>query len=282
VAAAFGTGIVAPLSRVPKGTIVAGGARILKRGNLSGWLFVVLVAGLAEVIVRAGNLGDSVAAPSAAVRALASELWAGRLSQAIVTTLHVYAEGLAVAIAIGVVAGIAIGSSRTLLAASSVVLEFLRAVPAVALIPLAILWFGLGVPMHRFVIAYAATWPILIATLYGVRGTDRLLHDVARTAGETRLGTVVRVTAPAALPGIAAGIRLSAVIALNVAVTVEFINGGGGIGAYMQRQRNAYNLPELYGAIVLTALLGYAIHLTLRAAEQRALFWVGEHRLESR
>ena len=61
VAAAVGTGIVAPLSRVPKGRIVAGGARILKRGNLSGWLFVVLVAGLAEVIVRAGNLGDSVA-----------------------------------------------------------------------------------------------------------------------------------------------------------------------------------------------------------------------------
>jgi ABC-type nitrate/sulfonate/bicarbonate transport system permease component len=90
------------------------------------------------------------------------------------------------------------------------------------------------------------------------------------------------VTVPAALPGIAVGIRLSAAIALQVAVTVEFINGNGGIGAYMQRQQLSYHLPELYGAILLTALLGYAVHLTLRAVERRALFWVGEHRLEAR
>jgi NitT/TauT family transport system permease protein len=75
---------------------------------------------------------------------------------------------------------------------------------------------------------------------------------------------------------------LSAAIALQVAVTVEFLNGRGGIGAYMQRQQSSYHLPELYGAILLTALIGYAIHLTLRAVERRALFWVGDYRLEAR
>ena len=62
-------------------------------------------------------------------------------------------------------------------------LEFLRPIPAVALIPVAMLFFGLGTPMIRFVIAYAAVWPILVNTLYGVRGGDRMLHDVARTSG---------------------------------------------------------------------------------------------------
>ncbi len=89
-------------------------------------------------------------------------------------------------------------------------------------------------------------------------------------------------TLPAAVPSIAAGVRLSAAIALQVAVTVEFLEGGGGVGGYMQRQQYAYHLPELYGAIVLTALLGYGVHLALRAVERRALFWVGTQRSDAR
>ena len=254
----------------------------MKHGNLAGWLLVVLVAAAAEVAVRAGSLEDSVATPTSALRALGTELRDGRLARPVATTLEAYAEGLALAIVLGVLVGLALGSSRVLLDASSVVLEFLRATPAVALIPLAVFWFGLGLPMRRFVVAWAAVWPVLIATLYGVRGVDRLLHDVARTAGASRLGRMVRVTLPAAVPSIAAGVRLSAAIALQVAVTVEFLEGGGGVGGYMQRQQYAYHLPELYGAIVLTALLGYGVHLALRAVERRALFWVGTQRSDAR
>ena len=97
-------------------------------------------------------------------------------------------QGLALAIAIGVAAGVLLGASRTLHDASSVVLEFLRPIPGVALIPLAILAFGLDTPMRRFVIAYAAVWPVLIATIYGVNGRDRMLDDVARTSGVGRRG----------------------------------------------------------------------------------------------
>ena len=104
-------------------------------------------------------------------------------------------------------------ASRTLLDATSVVIEFLRPIPGIALIPLALLAFGLGVPTVRFVVAYAAAWPILLNTLYGVRGVDRMLHDVARTSGVGRTGRLFRVTLPAALPSIATGIRVSAAIA---------------------------------------------------------------------
>jgi NitT/TauT family transport system permease protein len=252
----------------------------MKRANLAGWLFLVLLAGLLEACVRLFELSDSVAAPSATLRALAEELSSGGLLGEMGTTLESYAEGYALAVAVGVVLGVAIGSSRVLLDASSVLIEFLRPIPGVALIPLAILFFGLGLPMLRFVIAYAALWPILINTLYGVRGGDRILHDVARTSGVTSLGRLVRVTLPSALPSIATGIRVSAAIALLVCVTAEFVTGTEGIGAYMQRQQLGFQLPELYAAVLLVGLIGYVINATLRAAERRAVFWVGEERLE--
>ena len=248
----------------------------MRRANLPGWLFVVLVTTVAEAGVRLFELQDSVAAPSAALRALGDGLWSGTLTGEIATTLESYLEGLAVATVVGVALGLAIGSWRMLLDALSVVIEFLRPIPAVALIPVAILFFGLGMPMRRFVVAYAAVWPILIGTLYGALGTDRVLHDVARTSGATRLGTVVRVTLPASLPSIATGIRVSAAVALQVAITAEFFIGTDGIGAYMKHERLSFHLPQLYAAILLTGALGYAINRALRTTERRVVFWVGE------
>ena len=246
--------------------------------NLVGWLFVALIAVLAEASVRLFDLHDSVASPSAALGALGTELWSGDLAGEIGTTLEAYLQGVALAIALGVAAGVLLGTSRTLHDAFSALLEFLRPLPGVALIPIAILAFGLDTPMRRFVIAYAAVWPVLIATLSGVNGRDRMLDDVARTCGVGRAGMLVRVTLPSALPSIAAGIRLSASVALLVAVTVEFVVGLDGIGAYMERQQLAFRIPELYGAVLLVAAIGYAVNVGLRAAQRRAVFWAGEER----
>jgi ABC-type nitrate/sulfonate/bicarbonate transport system permease component len=247
--------------------------------NVRGWLFILLVLGLVEAAVRMFDLHDSVPPPSATLSALLEGLSSGSLSGEIGTTLEAYLGGLALAIVLGVVLGVLIGSSQLLLDASFVVLEFLRPIPAVALIPLAILFFGTGTEMRRYVVAYAAVWPILISTLYGVRGSDRILHEVALASGVGRLGRLWRVTLPAALPSIATGIRVSASIGLLVAVTAEFFFGTGGIGAYMQQQQFAFELPEMYAAVLLTALLGYTVNLALRATERRVIHWSGEERV---
>jgi NitT/TauT family transport system permease protein len=250
----------------------------VKRLNLSGWLVVALLIGIGEAAVRAFDLEDSVAAPSDALRALATGLWSGSLSSELATTLESYLEGLALAVAFGVVLGLVIGSSRALLEAVSPLIEFMRPIPAVAIIPLAVLFLGLDASMRRVVIAFAAFWPVLINTIYGVRGSDRLLHDVARTAGVGGTGRLFRVALPAALPGIATGIRVSASLALLVAVTAEYVVGTEGIGAYMRHQQEGFQLPELYAAVLLVAGLGYAVNVGLRVAQRRALFWVGEDR----
>lgn len=246
--------------------------------NIAGWLFVVLVTLLVEAGVRAFNYGHTVPTPSSTLEALVDELDSGALSGELATTLGRFVQGLALGVAIGVALGVLIGSSRILRDGSSVTLEFLRPIPAVALIPLALVLFGLTLSMYRFLIAYAVVWPVFINTLYGVRGVDRLLHDVARASGVGRAGRVVRVTLPAALPSIATGIRLGASVALVVVVTAEFVQGTDGVGSYMQVQQIARQLPQLYAAVVLTALLGYLVNVGLRAAERRVVFWSGEER----
>jgi NitT/TauT family transport system permease protein len=253
-------------------------AAVLGRTNALGWLFVALLAVLLELWVNASDLGDSVSAPSDTLQALADGLTSGELSGEIGTTLWRWAQGLTIAIVLGVGVGVLIGTSRMLLAAATGVIEFLRPIPAVAFIPLAMLALGSGTPMVRFVVAYAALWPILVSTLYGVRGVDRMLLDVAQTSGLTRTATLVRVTLPAAAPGIATGIRIGAPIALVVAITAEWVATNGGIGTYM-REQAALELPSMYAAVVLVAFIGYLLNVVLRAAQRRAVFWVGEERL---
>jgi ABC-type nitrate/sulfonate/bicarbonate transport system permease component len=251
---------------------------VLGRTNALGWLLVVLLAVLLQVGVQRFELQDSVAAPSDTLRALVDGLRDGTLSGEIGTTMWRWAQALALAVLLGVSLGVLLGTSRWLEGASSVLLEFLRPIPAVALIPLAMLAFGLGTPMIRFVAAYAAVWPVLINTLYGVRGVDRMLLDVARTSGSSSAGILLRVRLPAALPGIATGIRVSAPIALVVVITAEWLAEGNGIGAYIDTQRSALEVPAMYAAVVLVALLGYLLNVVLASAQRRALFWVGEER----
>lgn len=266
------------LCRVRASAIVAPMASAAK-ANIAGWLFLGLLTLIAEIAIRRFGFQDSIAAPSEVFPALADGLASGELSREVGTTLARYAQGFALAVVGGVVLGALVGSSRALVDATSVVIEVLRPIPAVVLIPVAMLVLGLGTPMIRFVVAYAAIWPIFINALYGVRGTDRMLHDVARTSGVGPAGRFARVMLPAALPSIATGMRVSAPIALLACVTAEFVTLAGGVGSYMRQRQDAFELPEMYAAILLTAVLGYAINVVLRAAERRAVFWSGEERI---
>ena len=251
---------------------------LLRPANAAGVLFAVAALALAEAGVRLLDLTASVAAPLDAARALVDGLADGSLSGEIATTLATYGQGLALALAIGIPLGMALGSHRLIEDGASVVVEFLRPIPAVALLPLAIFWFGPGTPTLRFLVAYAAVWPILVNTIYGVRGVDRMLYDVAAISGVRGAARIVRVSVPAALPSIVTGIRISAALALVVCVTAEYFVGSQGVGAYLYAHQVAYRLPELYAAAALTGLLGLAIDAALRSAARRAVFWMGEER----
>ena len=245
----------------------------LGTANWRGLAFFLACVACMEVAARLGWLTSYVPPPSAIFAALWSGLLSGDISSQIGVTLSVYARGLALAAVLSVVTGILMGTYRPVFDALKVIVEFLRPIPSVAMIPLAILFFGLGAEMRITVIAYAAFWPLLINTIYGVRAIDPLALDVARNFGVTGTEALWRVTLPSALSSIATGFRVSATIALVVTITTELIAGNSGIGFYISQMEQANRLPPMYATILLTGLLGVVLNSIYLQLERRFVFW---------
>lgn len=212
---------------------------------------------LAEAAVRLFHLSDSVAAPSEAARALATGMADGTLSGDIATTLAVYAQGLALAIVIGVAVGLAIGISRTIEDGTSVVVEFLRPIPAVALIPLAILWFGLGNTAVVFVVFIAEFFPLYFNTEAGARNINPILVDAARCFGAKRLTLLRRVILPASIPYIITGMRIALGGAWRMIVAGEMLASQSGIGSVLMESRYQFRATDLMMAMILISVVGY-------------------------
>jgi NitT/TauT family transport system permease protein len=190
-------------------------------------------------------------------------------------TLLAWTLGMLVAAAIAVPLGVILGSSRRSYVAATAAIEFLRPIPSVAIIPLAILLIGRGLDLRVALIAYASTWPILINTIYGIRDVDPVARDTARAFGFGRLEVLRKVSLRSAAPFAYTGLRISAAIALILAVSTELIAGGGpGIGTWMLANSGA-GVPRelLYGAIVVSGLLGLALNSVMVAGERRLFAW---------
>ncbi len=259
-----------------------GKSRALFRAvNIKGWAFVVAVTALLEAVTRAGLISDYFPPPTEMLGALVSGLVSGQISRQIGATLLAYAEGLALAATLAVFAGILMGMFKTFYNAVKIIVELLRPIPAVSLLPLAILLFGLGYEMRISVIAFAAFWPILINTFYGVRAVDPVAIDTARNFGLSRAAILWRIMLPSALPSIATGFRISAAIALVLTITAELIAGTSGVGFYVARMEQAHRLPEMFAGILFTGILGYALNVLFRTIEQKVLFWGPSYRSEA-
>ena len=245
---------------------------------LPGLVFVLAVTVVAEVLARLGLLTSYVPPPTAVLSALAQGLGNGEISSQIGMTLMTFAEGLLLATALAILVGVLMGAIPVVYDALRIVVEFLRPVPSVAMIPLAILFLGLGGPMRVAVITYAAFWPLLVSTLYGVRAVDPVALDTARNFGVSPARTLWAVTLPAALTNIATGLRVSASIALVVTVTTELVAGNSGIGFYVSQMEQANRLPPMYAGILLTGLIGYLVNALFFQLERKLVFWSASSR----
>jgi ABC-type nitrate/sulfonate/bicarbonate transport system permease component len=202
----------------------------------------------------------------------------GQLWGTIWDTVLSVAVGLGIAVAIAVPAGILIGSVKALDDTTTVVIEFLRPVPSVALIPLAVLVYGNGMASKVFLIVFASVWPILIHAIYGIRDIDPIATDTARSFGFKPLERLLRVSLPLALPFIATGFRVSFAVALILAVTAELIVGNPGLGKEISLARQVGNIDVMYALIVVTGLVGWGLNIVIARLEKTALFWNHAHR----
>jgi ABC-type nitrate/sulfonate/bicarbonate transport system permease component len=174
--------------------------------------------------------------------------------------------GLAVVAAVGI--GIPLGLNATARRAASPIVEFLRAIPPPALLPLAIVVIGVGNSMKVLIIAFVCLWPILLNTIDGIRGIDPTLNDTARVYGLPRIATL-----PAAAPQIFAGMRTSLSLAVIMMVISEMVASTNGIGFFVLQSQRSFAIPEMWSGIVLLGIVGYALNLLFTGVERRVLAW---------
>ncbi|MGH2970266.1 MAG: ABC transporter permease, partial [Solirubrobacteraceae bacterium] len=235
---------------------------------------VAVVLALWELLVRAGLLSETSFPPmTETIATLAEQLGTGDFWEAVVNTLQGWALGLGIAVVLAVPAGILVGSSRLLYRALRVPVEFLRPIPSVALIPLAVLVYGTGLESKVFLAAFASFWPLFIQTLYGVQDVDPVVTDTARSFGLGRFERVWRIRLPGAVPYIATGVRISSAVALILAVTAELVIGSAGLGRSISVAQSGGAVDLMYALIIATGMLGWGLNIIATRGERRVLHW---------
>ena len=197
----------------------------------------------------------------------------GQLWIHVVATLERVAVGFATGAGLGVVLGLAAGQLRLVRDVVEPVVEMLRPIPPLAVLPLFIVWVGIGEPSKVGFITYATFFPIFLTTVTGVRQIDPLLLRAARSLGARGPRLFLRVILPAALPDILTGLRLGVALAFFVIVISEFIGAEHGLGYLINDGRNFFLVPQMLGAAVVLGLLGYAGNGLVRLLERRLTRW---------
>jgi sulfonate transport system permease protein len=174
---------------------------------------------------------------------------------------------------LGVALGVLLGASATARAWLQPTLEFIRPLPASAVMPLAISLFGLSGGMVLAVVAFGAMWPVLLATVHGLASVHVRLQEVAAALQLSRLAFVRQVGLPNALPDILAGMRLALTVSLIVSVVGEMIASQPGLGQAILLAARAFRAPELFAGIALLALIGFFSNAALALVEARLLKW---------
>jgi len=253
----------------------------------STWLLplvgVAVTILLFELVPRVGLVDRRFLPPASEMfRALWRLVADGSIWQPIGQTLEGWALGLGTALVIALPLGILIGSVFLLFMATRTIVEFLRPVPSVALIPLAVLVFGAGLQSKWFLASFAATFPILLQTLYGVRDVDPVALETARSFGISTPRRLWRVVLPSALPYILTGVRISSAVALILSVTAELVLGAPGLGQQINVARQSGAVDVMYGLIIVTGLVGWVLNIALSIAERRLLHWHASQRERNR
>jgi ABC-type nitrate/sulfonate/bicarbonate transport system permease component len=189
-------------------------------------------------------------------------------------TMQAWAIGLAVASVAAVVLGTVIGLVPFLRRATHTTVEFLRPIPSVAIVPVAVIIQGISMEAALIIIVYASFWQMFVQVLYGVADVDAVARDTARSFGLTPAERLTSLVLPTALPYVMTGLRLAASVALILAVTAELVIGNPGLGSLIMVSRSTPgDAAGLYAFVVVAGLLGVVINSVFRLIERRALHW---------
>ncbi|MET7571176.1 ABC transporter permease [Streptomyces sp. NPDC005492] len=235
------------------------------------WLPVLVVAVL--LLATAGSTSFYFPPATDVLATLWRELAHDGLLDDLFFSLRNIALGLAIATVVGVGAGLVIGEVGLLRQATAPLLDFARATPTVAFVPVIILTLGIGSGPKIFLIALGSMWPILLNTISGVHGINPAVHETAHSYRIPWRLRLLKVVLPGALPQIFAGIRVALSIAVVLMVVSEIYGSPVGLGNFILQSGSSFAVPETWAGTVLIGILGYGLSVLLLAAEYALLGW---------
>jgi NitT/TauT family transport system permease protein len=252
----------------------------IKARRRENMLVTALRVGLFVVVLGAWEFASGtiissfwVSSPTQIFLAFIEMMKSGALPRAVFATTLVAAAGFALGILIGIGLGVLFGINRVVARVLDPYLTGLYSLPRVALVPLFILWFGLGFEMKVIFTALLVFFPIFMNTLAGIRDVDDDLIDVIRVMGASRRDTILKVLVPSALAWVFAGLRISVPFALIGAVVAEMFSSSQGLGYVISNTANQFDTAGLFAALAVTTLLGLALDWLVALVERRVLRW---------
>lgn len=255
-----------PWIRIP--TLRVGAAKIVFIGVLL----------LAWQLAAAGGRLGAVPLPTDVAAALVGIFVDGSVWVPLAVTLASWALSFAISSGLGIMIGFPLGASRLAYRMSVFVLDFCRTIPALALVPLAVLLFGTSIQSTILLASFGAVWAVLLQTVYGVRDVDPVARDTFRSYRVGWGDTLSRLILPTAAPYIATGLRLAAAICLLLTISVQIVIAAPGIGQQIVVTSLGGAIPKMYAYIVLAGILGIIINAAFVSLERVVLRWHPSHR----
>lgn len=236
-------------------------------------VFVLLIA-LAEWGTRAGWISALTLPKPSDVLATFGELYtSGLLFQHLGPSLSRLVMGALIGISAGISTGVLIGLFSYIRAGLVPLVAALFPIPKIALLPLFVIWFGIGEGSKYALIAFGTFTPTVVATYGAVDNVDRTLIRMGQSFGLTWWSIVRKIVLPGAMPGILSGLRISLAIAIILLVAAEMLGAEYGIGAYILQAGSLYDLERLFAGVVILSLLGVLVNAAVGIAERRLLAW---------
>lgn len=241
---------------------------------LLGLVGLALVLVLLEVVPRTGLVNPAHLPPTSEIAvALAARVQTAAFWTALGQTLVTWLTGIVLAVGLALVLGFVIGTNRFLRVYTASTVEFLRPIPSVALIPVAVLLYGTSMASTLLLVVYAAFWQMFVQVVQGTRDVDPVALDTTKVFKARWISVAGQLLLPTVLPYALTGLRLSASIAIILTITGEMIIGTPGIGNLIAVAQTSGATASMYALIVVAGTLGVLVNLGTRLLERRLLFW---------
>jgi NitT/TauT family transport system permease protein len=242
--------------------------------KISGFILITTLFCLCEILSRLSIVDNNYLPPISTIAYSLCELIRSlEIIQHLFITLKRLILGYVLGASFGYLLGFLCGYASRIYYLLELSIEYLRPMPSIALIPIGILFLGIGDALNVAIIGWACSWPVFINTMDGVYSTDYILLNTAKTLGLQRWGIIRKVIIPASLPFVFTGLRIGLGIAIAVVVITEMVASSSGLGFFIITTSLSFRIPEMYAGIIVIGLLGYLLNKAFLSIDKKVLKW---------